>query len=104
MWALFLTGGKKFLGWIVAALSLLVMFMTVWHTSKKVGKAEGQADAAKQRESENAGRAADAIKTADKVNAVENAKVDTANEALNDVNRLPDGAAADKLHDKWSRD
>lgn len=104
MWAIVLAGGKKFAGWIVAALSVVAMVLTIWHTSRKVGKAEAKADYAKEHEDESVGRAADAIETAQKVNAVENAKVEAANETVNQVNVLPDGAAADQLRDKWSRD
>jgi len=104
MWAIFLAGGKRFAGWIVAALSFLAMLVTVWHTSRKVGKAEAEAEYAKQHAAESEQRAAEAIETVQKVNAVETAKVDTANETLNSINVLPDGAAAKQLHDKWSRD
>lgn len=104
MWAIIAAGAKKFGGWILAALSFLAMLATVWLTSRKVGKAEGQAEASEQRASD---REAVAVRQVNEAREASNRQVEAVKGA-NDVQAnnagLSDDDVSKRLRDEWSRD
>lgn len=104
MWAIIAAGAKKFGGWILAALSFLAMLATVWLTSRKVGKAEGQAEASEQRAND---REAVAVRQVNEAREASNRQVEAVKGA-NDVQAnnagLSDDDVSKRLRDEWSRD
>jgi hypothetical protein len=104
MWAIVSAGLKKFGGWIIAALSFLFMLLTIWHTSKKVGKAEGAADAAENRAAD---REAIAVRQINETREAAEREVETvkgASDVKDETSILDDAAVVDELRDTWSRD
>lgn len=104
MWAFAAIWFRKFGGWILAALSFLLMILTVGLMSKKVGKAEGKADAAV---ATAADREAVAVRQINEVREASTREVEAVKGA-NDVKAnnavLDDVAVNDKLRDNWTRD
>jgi len=104
MWALIGSWAKKFGGWILAALSFLAMLATVWLSARKVGKAEGQAEASEQRAGD---REAIATREVNEAREAANHEVETI-QGANDVQAnnaiLDDNGVTERLRDDWSRD
>lgn len=103
MWAIIAAGAKKFGGWILAALSFLAMLATVWLTSRKVGKAEGQAEASEQRASDREAIAVREVNEAREASETQVKAVQNANDAKQDNSVLSDDDVTKRLRDEWSR-
>lgn len=94
----------KFGSWILAALFFLGMIFSFFSASKKVGKAEGQAEAAKQKTADNEAIAVRQVDEAREAAKTEVAAIEAANNAQREVNSLEPDSAAQQLRDEWSRD
>ena len=104
MWAIIAAGAKRFGGWILAALSFLAMLATVWLSSRKVGKAEGQADAAEARAADREAVAVREVNEAREASQREVETVKGANDVQNANAVLSDDDVTKRLRDEWSRD
>lgn len=104
MTALLLAGLKRFGGWILAALSIAGALFVALRSSHSVGKAEAQAEAAKEETKRNEEIAVREIDAAREAAKTEVETVKGANDVATNVNRLDAGDAANKLRDKWARD
>ncbi len=104
MWAIIVTGAKRFGGWIVAALSFLAMLATVWLTSRKVGKAEGQAEASEQRAADREAIAVRQVNEAREASEQQVKAVQNAKEVASDNSTFDDDEVTKRLRDEWSRD
>lgn len=104
MWAIIVAGAKRFGGWIVAALSFLAMLATVWLTSRKVGKAEGQAEASEQRAADREAIAIREVNEAREASETKVKAVQNANEVASNNAVLDDDGVSKRLRDEWSRD
>ena len=104
MWAIIVAGAKRFGGWILAALSFLAMLATVWLTSRKVGKSEGQAEAAEQRAADREAIAVREVNEAREAYERQTKAVQNANEVASDNAVLDDDGVSKRLRDEWSRD
>lgn len=104
MWAIIAAGAKKFGGWILAALSFVAMGLTLWLSSRRVGKAEGQADAAEERAAD---REAIAVRQVNEQREASQREVETvkgANDVQQDTSRMSDDDVVKRLRDEFSRD
>jgi hypothetical protein len=90
--------------WIVGIGALVLAFFGVKTSMNKAAKAEGRATAAETIAKDREAIAADQIAKSQAANNQQTKAVENANETRNDVGKLPSGAAADELRDKWSRD
>lgn len=104
MWAFIGAGAKKFGGWIVGALSFAAMLATVWLSSRKVGKAEGQAEAAEERAADREAIAVRQVNEQREKSQREVEAIQGVNDVKNDISRMSDSDAIDSLRDEWSRD
>lgn len=104
MWAIIVAGARKFGGWILAALSFLAMLATVWLTSRKVGKAEGEAEASQQRAADREAIAVRQVNEAREASDSQIKAVQNANEVASDNAVLDDDGVSKRLRDEWSRD
>ena len=100
MWTIILAGLKRFGGWILAAL----FFFAMLRNTRKLGKAEAQADEAERRAGD---REALAVRQINESRASHEREVETVKgaadaQANNAV--LSDADVTKRLHDKWSRD
>lgn len=95
---------QKLWGYLLIVLAAVGALFGVYIAGRKVGSTVATGEAVTKAAAEDNARSVTAIAEAKQVNDTENVKVDKANETLNSVNALPDGDAATKLHDKWSRD
>lgn len=81
---------------IGAAIAAVIAIFVAWFGGKRIGKADGAAETAKR----------DAERIVESNRQVADAQVKAANqstEVRNEVSTLDDGAAAQRLRDKWSR-
>lgn len=104
MWAIIVAGAKRFGGWILAALSFLAMLATVWFSSRKIGKAEGQAEASEQRAADREAIAVREVNEAREASERQTKAVQNANEVASDNAILDDDGVSKRLRDEWSRD
>ena len=104
MTAIILAMLKRFGGWILAALSLAGALFVALRSSRNVGKAEAQVEAAQAETKLNEEIAVREIDAARDAAKTEVETVKGANDVTTNVNRLDAGDAANKLRDKWSRD
>ena len=104
MWAIIVAGAKRFGGWIVAALSFLAMLATVWLTSRKVGKAEGQAEASEQRAADREAIAVRQVNEAREASEQQVKAVQNAKDVASDNSTFDDDEVTKRLRDEWSRD
>lgn len=79
--------------WLVGIIAAVVAIIGTWAAGRRAG-AKGEADAAALRHAERDQQQAAAIRQA----------VQERRDVDNTVARLPDGGAADRLRDQWSRD
>ena len=104
MTAIILAMLKRFGGWILAALSLAGALFVALRSSRNVGKAEAQVEAAQAETKLNEEIAVREIDAARDAAKTEVETVKGANDVTTNVNRLDAGDASNKLRDKWSRD
>lgn len=104
MTALLLAGLKRFGGWILAALSVAGALFVALRSSRIVGKAEANVEAAQQETKRNEEIAVREIDVAREAAKTEVETVKGANDVQANINRLDAGDAANKLRDKWARD
>jgi hypothetical protein len=104
MTALLLAGLKRFGGWILAALSIAGALFVALRSSRIVGKAEANVEAAKEETKRNEEIAVREIDVAREAAKTEVETVKGANDVQANISRLDAGDAANKLRDKWARD
>lgn len=99
MWAL-----RKIWAYVAAALSILAMGLTLWFSARKIGKTEGQAEAADERAAD---REAIAVRRVNETTAAAEREVQAV-QGANDVQTanagVSDAAVVDELRNNWSRD
>jgi type III secretory pathway component EscV len=95
---------KKFGGWIAAFFSILFGVLAIVFSAKKVGKAEAQKEAEKQRTEDNEAIAIRQINEAREASKKESETLEQAIDEQSKINSLNPGDAASKLRDEWSRD
>lgn len=104
MWALIGTGFKKFGGWILAAFSFLAMLATVWLSSRKVGKAEAEANASEQRAGDREAIATREVNEAREASQREVEVIQGANDVKTNNSIVDDDGVNQRLRDDWTRD
>lgn len=104
MWALIGAGFKKFGGWILAALSFLAMLATVWLSSRKVGKAEAEANASEERAGDREAIATRQVNEAREASQREVEVIQGANDVKENNSIVDDDGVNQRLRDDWSRD
>ena len=104
MWAIIVASVKKFGGWILAALSFLAMLATVWLTSRKVGKAEAEADASEQRAGDREAIATRQVNEAREASQREVEAIEGANNVKTNNSIIDDDGVNQRLRDDWTRD
>ena len=104
MWALTGTGFKKYGGRILAALSFLAMLATVWLSSRKVGKAEAEANASEQRAGDREAIATREVNEAREASQREVEVIQGANDVKTNNSIVDDDGVNQRLRDDWTRD
>lgn len=104
MWALVTAGFKKFGGWILAGFSLLSMFATVWLSSRKVGKAEAEADASEEKAGDREAIAVRQVNEAREASKREVEAIEGANDVKENNSTISDSNVNKLLRDNWERD
>jgi len=94
----------KFSKWLAAIGVGLVMLATVWLTSRKVGKSEGQAEAAEQRAADREAIAVRQVNEAREASEQQVKAVQNAKEVASDNSTFDDDEVSRRLRDEWSRD
>lgn len=104
MYAFLAKIGAKVWGYIIAIGAAIGVIFGFYHLARRSG-AQGEREKQNLEEMERIdAEAVRKVEQAQEVAAVIEDKVGNANEASNDVNKLNDGDAANKLRDEWARD